>query len=121
MGTPNLYEANLTSEVNGRVSDSAHTQFGIREITSEVMEQAPNRYERLFKINGKNILIREAGWTPDMMVRFDPQRIADEFRYVQDMGMNTVRLEGKPEPELFYETADQLGILVMAGWCCCDH
>jgi exo-1,4-beta-D-glucosaminidase len=121
MGTPNLYEANLTFEVNGRVSDSAHTQFGIREITSEVMEQAPNRYKRLFKINGKNILIRGAGWTPDMMVRFDPQRMADEFRYVQDMGMNTVRLEGKLEPELFYETADQFGILVMAGWCCCDH
>jgi len=121
MGTPNLYEVNLSFVVNGKVSDSAHTQFGIREITSEVSEQAPNRYKRLFKINGKNILIRGAGWTPDMMVRFDPQYMADEFRYVQDMGMNTVRLEGKPEPELFYETADQLGILVMAGWCCCDH
>ena len=121
MGTPNLYEANFSFEVNGKVSDSAHTQFGIREITSEVAEQAPNRYKRLFKINGKNILIRGAGWTPDMMVRPDPLRMADEFRYVQDMGMNTVRLEGKLEPELFYETADQLGILVMAGWCCCDH
>jgi exo-1,4-beta-D-glucosaminidase len=121
MGTPNLYEVNLSFEVNGKVSDSTHSQFGIREITSEVVEQAPNRYKRLFKINGKNILIRGAGWTPDMMVRFDPQYMADEFRYVQDMGMNTVRLEGKLEPELFYETADQLGILVMAGWCCCDH
>jgi exo-1,4-beta-D-glucosaminidase len=121
MGTPNLYDANLSFEINGKVSDSAHTQFGIREITSEVAEQAPNRYKRLFKINGKNILIRGAGWTPDMMVRPDPLRMVDEFRYVQDMGMNTVRLEGKLEPELFYETADQLGILVMAGWCCCDH
>jgi len=121
MGTPNLYEANFSFDVNGKVSDTAHTQFGIREITSEVAEQAPNRYKRLFKINGKNILIRGAGWTPDMMVRPDPLRMADEFRYVQDMGMNTVRLEGKLEPELFYETADQLGILVMAGWCCCDH
>ena len=121
MGTPNLYEANLSFEVSGKISDSAHTQFGIREITSEVAEQAPNRYKRLFKINGKNILIRGAGWTPDMMVRPDPLRMTDEFRYVQDMGLNTVRLEGKLEPELFYETADQLGILVMAGWCCCDH
>jgi exo-1,4-beta-D-glucosaminidase len=121
MGTPNLYELNLSFEVSGRVSDSAHTQFGIREITSEVAEQAPNRFKRLFKINGKNILIRGAGWTPDMMVRPDPQRMVDEFRYVQDMGLNTVRLEGKLEPELFYETADQMGILVMAGWCCCDH
>ncbi len=121
MGTPNLYELDLSFEVNGKVSDSTHTNFGIREITSEVDEHAPNRFKRLFKINGKNILIRGAGWTPDMMVRFNPQRMADELRYVQDMGLNTVRLEGKLEPELLYETADQQGILVMAGWCCCDH
>jgi len=121
MGTPNLYELDLSLEVNGKVSDSGHTQFGIREITSEVAEHAPNRFKRLFKINGKNILIRGAGWTPDLMLRPDPLRMTDEFRYVQDMGLNTVRLEGKLEPELFYETADQMGILVMAGWCCCDH
>ncbi len=121
MGTPNLYELDLSFEVNGKASDSAHSQFGVREITSEVAEHAPNRFKRLFKVNGKNILIRGAGWTPDMMVRPDPKRMVDEFRYVQDMGLNTVRLEGKLEPELFYETADQMGILVMAGWCCCDH
>jgi exo-1,4-beta-D-glucosaminidase len=84
------------------------------------MEQAPNRYKRLFKINGKNILIRGAGWTPDMIVRPTRHTIPTSSA-TSDMGMNTVRLEGKLEPELFYETADQLGILVMAGWCCCDH
>jgi exo-1,4-beta-D-glucosaminidase len=36
------------------------------------------------------------------------------------MGLNTVRLEGKLETEEFFEMADQQGILVMAGWCCCD-
>ncbi len=121
MGTPNLYELSLTYEVNGKVSDAASTRFGIREITSEVAEHAPDRFKRLFKINGKNILIRGAGWTPDMMVRPDPQRMLDEFIYVRDMGLNTVRLEGKLEPDHFYEIADQMGILVMAGWCCCDH
>jgi exo-1,4-beta-D-glucosaminidase len=121
MGTPNLYELELSFEIDGKVSDSEHTRFGIREITSEVAEHEPNRFKRLFKVNGKNILIRGAGWTPDMMVRPDPARMVDEFRYVQDMGLNTVRLEGKLEPELFYETADKMGILVMAGWCCCDH
>jgi exo-1,4-beta-D-glucosaminidase len=121
MGTPNLYDLDLAFDVGGKISDSAHTQVGIREITSEVAEHAPDRFKRLFKINGKNILIRGGGWTPDMMVRPDAQRMADEFRYVQDMGLNTVRLEGKLEPDEFYEMADQLGILVMAGWCCCDH
>jgi len=120
MGTPNLYDLNLSFEINGEVSDVSRTKFGIREITSEVAEQAPGRLKRLFKINGKNILIRGGGWTPDMMMRETPERLADEFRYVRDLGLNTVRLEGKLETEEFYEMADRQGILVMAGWCCCD-
>jgi exo-1,4-beta-D-glucosaminidase len=120
MGTPNLYELKLAFEVDGEASDVSRTKFGIREITSEVSEQAPDRLKRLFKINGKNILIRGGGWTPDMMMRETSERLADEFRYVQDMGLNTVRLEGKLETEEFFETADREGILVMAGWCCCD-
>src|SRR6266496_2777476 len=120
MGTPNLYDLDLSFELDGKVSDSSHTEFGIREITSEVAEHAANRFKRLFKINGKNILIRGGGWTPDMMLRQDSQRLADEFRYVRDIGLNTIRLEGKLETEEFLELADRQGILVMAGWCCCD-
>jgi len=120
MGTPNLYDLTLSFEADGKVSDISRTKFGIREITSEVTVQAPNRLKRLFKINGKNILIRGGGWTPDMMLRESPGRLADEFRYVRDMGLNTVRLEGKLETEEFFDMADQQGILVMAGWCCCD-
>jgi exo-1,4-beta-D-glucosaminidase len=120
MGTPNLYDLSLSFDVDGALSDISRTKFGIREITSEVTEQAPDRLKRLFKINGKNILIRGGGWTPDMMMRETSERLADEFRYVRDMGLNTVRLEGKLETEEFFEMADQHGILVMAGWCCCD-
>ena len=120
MGTPNLYELNLSFETDGAVSDESHTKFGIREITSEVAEQSPDRFKRLFKINGKKILIRGGGWTTDMMLRQSHQRLADEFRYVRDLGLNTVRLEGKLETEDFFDMADQQGILVMAGWCCCD-
>jgi len=120
MGTPNLYDLHLSFEISGEVSDASRTRFGIREITSEVAEQAPGRLKRLFKINGKNILILGAGWTPDMMMREMPERLADEFRYVRDLGLNTVRLEGKLETDEFYEMADRQGILVMAGWCCCD-
>jgi exo-1,4-beta-D-glucosaminidase len=124
MGSPNLYELTLSFEVNNgassEISDASHTKFGIREITSEVTANSPGRLKRLFKINGKNILIRGGGWTPDMMLRQTADRLADEFRYVRDMGLNTLRLEGKLETDEFYEMADQQGILVMAGWCCCD-
>ena len=121
MGTPNLYDLHLSFDIGGKVSDTSHIRFGIREITSEVSAFASGRFKRLFKVNGKNILIRGGGWTPDMMLRWDLRRVEDELRYVRDMGLNTVRLEGKLEPEQFYEMTDQMGILVVAGWCCCDH
>jgi len=37
------------------------------------------------------------------------------------MNLNTIRLEGKLETEEFFHIADHDGILVMLGWCCCDH
>src|SRR5579872_4592263 len=116
MGTPNLYKLAMQLEVNGAVSDQSNSEFGIREITSQVNSVGG----RVFQINGKNILIRGGGWTPDMMLRENSQRLHDEFRYVKDMGLNTVRLEGKLETKEFFDLADKHGILVMAGWCCCD-
>ena len=116
MGTPNLYPLQMEFEVNGAISDESHTEFGIREVTSDFNSIGG----RAFHINGKNILIRGGGWTPDMMLRWNSERVRDQFRYVRDMGLNTVRLEGKLEPQEFFDLADHEGILVMAGWCCCD-
>ena len=116
MGKPNLYPLTMGFEVNGAVSDHSASYFGIREITSDLNSVGG----RVFHINGKNILIRGGGWTPDMMLRENSQRLQDEFRYVRDMGLNTVRLEGKLETQEFFDLADRHGILVMAGWCCCD-
>ena len=116
MGKPDLYRLGMTFEVDGAVSDQSHSEFGIREITSDLNSVGG----RAFHINGKNILIRGGGWTPDMMLRENSQRLQDEFRYVRDMGLNTVRLEGKLETQEFFDIADHEGILVMAGWCCCD-
>jgi exo-1,4-beta-D-glucosaminidase len=116
MGKPALYSLKMEFEVGSAVSDHSATEFGIRQVTSEVNATGG----RAFHINGKNILIRGGGWTPDMMLRENSQRLHDEFRYVRDMGLNTVRLEGKLETQEFFDIADHEGILVMAGWCCCD-
>src|SRR6266849_3204385 len=116
MGKPNLYPLTMAFEVNGAISDHSSSHFGIREITSELNSIGG----RAFRVNGKNILIRGGGWTPDMMLRENSQRLHDEFRYVRDMGLNTVRLEGKLETQEFFDIADREGILGMAGWCCCD-
>jgi exo-1,4-beta-D-glucosaminidase len=116
-GEPVLHRLELEAMVDGRVSDRSSTQFGIREFTSEMTKEG----HLLFKVNGKNILIRGAGWTSEMMLRQSKERTEAEVRYVKDMGLNTIRLEGKLEDDFFFDATDREGILVMPGWCCCDH
>ncbi len=117
MGKPELYTLHMEFAINGKVSDVSDSKFGIREVDSELNKNN----KRFFTINGKKILIRGGGWSPDMLLRENSQRLQDEFAYVQDMGLNTIRLEGKLETQEFFDLADRKGILVMAGWCCCDH
>jgi exo-1,4-beta-D-glucosaminidase len=116
IGEPYLQEAKLTFETGGQSSDTAGTTFGIRQITSELTSDG----HRLFKINGRNILIRGAAWAPDLFFRWSSERVATDLAYVKDMGMNAIRLEGRLDREELYEKADRLGILVMPGWTCCD-
>jgi exo-1,4-beta-D-glucosaminidase len=116
MGQPNLYTAKLSFELDGHVSDSSEVTFGIREATSELTDKG----YRLFKINGRKVLIRGAAWAPDMFLRWSPERVDADLAYVRDMGLNTVRLEGRIDHEGFFSKADKLGILVMPGWTCCD-
>ncbi len=117
MGEPHLEHLTVSFSTQSRVSDEQSTDFGIREITSELTSNG----SRLFRVNGKPILIRGAGWSQDMLLRTDEHRLRDQFDLVQDMNLNTIRLEGKLETDAFFRLADQRGILIMLGWCCCDH
>src|SRR6266849_5218292 len=118
LGTPNLYTAVMHFQVDGpaNVSDRAQVTFGVREFTSELTEKG----HRVFKINGRNILIRGAAWAPDIFLRPMSKKLAADLAYVRDMGMNTIRLEGRIDRDEFFEKTDQVGILVMPGWTCCD-
>ncbi|MFI5348249.1 MAG: glycosyl hydrolase 2 galactose-binding domain-containing protein [Elusimicrobiota bacterium] len=116
MGKPDLYAMRISFTVSGAVSDAAAVNFGIRKITSEL---TPNG-ALLFKVNGRKVLVRGGGWSPDMLLRQSRRRLESEFDYVRHLNLNTVRLEGKLESDEFFDLADRYGILVMAGWCCCD-
>ena len=158
MGQPNLETLSLSFTEGGKISDEVSTRFGIREITSELIDKStkgdqiaaaaaepatpappaaapapvpgtpparredpPQKVYRLYRINGKPILIRGGGWAPDMMLRNDPEKLRKQFQMVRDMGLNTIRSEGKMETEDFFNLADEHGILVMIGWTCCDR
>jgi exo-1,4-beta-D-glucosaminidase len=115
LGDPALHELSLSFVRDGVVSDSRRIRFGIRQITSELTPGGA----RLFRVNGRRILIRGGGWTPDMFFRPQPARQIAQMAYALDMHLNTLRLEGKLEDDAFWERADSLGLLVMAGWPCC--
>ena len=117
MGEPHLERLTLSFSVKGQTTDEQSVDFGFREVTSELTASG----SRLFRVNGKPILIRGAGWSQDMLLRTDDKRLRDQFRLVSDLNLNTIRLEGKLETDEFFQLADQQGILVMLGWCCCDH
>jgi exo-1,4-beta-D-glucosaminidase len=116
-GPQDLYHMEMEFDTGGQLSDREDVQFGIREITSELDSQN----HRIFSVNGHRILVRGAGWAPDMMLRWSAEKQEAQLQYVRDMHLNTVRLEGKLMDDRFYELCDRYGILVMAGWCCCSH
>jgi exo-1,4-beta-D-glucosaminidase len=116
MGAHPLYTLKMTATVDGATSDRAETSFGIRSVTAGLTKQG----YRQFFINGKPVLIRGAGWAPDMFLRDDPARMEAEFSYIRNLGLNTIRSEGKLENARFYELADRDGIMILAGWECCD-
>ncbi len=116
MGEPYLYTAKFHVDSGSGESDSSVVSFGIREVTSEVTSSGG----RLFKVNGKNVLIRGAAWAPDMLLRWSSKRLDADLAYVKHMGLNSIRLEGKVDRDEFFDKTDRLGLLVMPGWCCCD-
>jgi exo-1,4-beta-D-glucosaminidase len=117
LGSQELYTLGLQFVTAGKVSHEQKIPFGVREITSTLTADG----WRLFSINGKPILVRGGGYTPDILYRQDPARQLAELQYVLDLNLNAVRLEGKLEDENFFYLADQLGILVMPGLMCCDY
>lgn len=116
MGAHPLHGLELNAAVGGAISDRAAASFGIRSVSSHLTPQG----DLQFVINGRPVLIRGAGWSSDMFLREDPRRMEAEFSYVVNLGLNTLRSEGKLEDRQFYDLADRNGIMILAGWECCD-
>ncbi len=116
MGNPDLYHLSIQIASSSALSDQKGIDFGIRKIDSKLTADG----YRLYSVNEKPILIRGGGWASDLLLRFNPTRAEQELEYVKALGLNTVRLEGRFEPEYFLTLADKKGILLMPGWVCCN-
>jgi exo-1,4-beta-D-glucosaminidase len=117
LGPQNLYTLTVRATVDGAASDEVSARFGVRRVTTELTSAG----SRLFRVNGHRVLIRGAGWAPDLLLRDEPDRVDAQIAYVKDMHLDAVRLEGKLGDPRLLDRCDEEGILVIAGWCCCDH
>ncbi|MCZ0991150.1 exo-beta-D-glucosaminidase [Streptomyces diastatochromogenes] len=116
MGGQPLYDLDLTASVSGTASDTAHESFGIRDVQAPLNSDGARQY----RINGRRLLIKGGGWSPDEFLRWDPGYVEDRLRYALDLGLNTLRLEGHIEPDEFFDLADRYGVLTLPGWECCS-
>ncbi|MBP7051574.1 MAG: glycoside hydrolase family 2 [Phycisphaerae bacterium] len=115
LGKPELYEMELRFLVGSEPSDASSVRFGIREVADY---RTPEGH-RGFKVNGREVLIRGAGWTDDLLLADTPQTIEAELQYVRHMNLNCIRCEGVwGKDQTFYDLCDEYGILAMVGWSC---
>ncbi len=115
LGAPLLYHLDLSFEANGVTTDKQKVTFGIRKI--EMYTNAAGH--KGFKLNGKEVLIKGAGWTDDIFLRDSLQSIETQIQYVKHMNLNTIRLEGFwGNNQDIYDLCDKYGILIMVGWSC---
>ncbi|RDA84401.1 hypothetical protein CP532_2883 [Ophiocordyceps camponoti-leonardi (nom. inval.)] len=115
-GEQPLYTSELVFLVDLKVSDLSRETFGIRTVTSSVNEHN----DTIFRVNDRPFQVLGGGYAPDHFLRWDKERFLTIANYVLDMGLNTIRLEGMLEHPEMYQIADELGIMIMAGWVCCS-
>jgi len=122
LGGQPLYRLSTAVSQGAKVLNSTNETFGIRTVTSYLTGHSPAEPAgaRAFKINGVPIVIRGGGFSPDIFLHYSTADIARQIALMKNMGVNAIRLEGHIMPPGFFEQMDQAGILVNAGYQCCD-
>ncbi len=112
-GRANLYELELRYVTNGQISDASHTIFGIRTISTKVSD-VHGWARRDFYINGRKIQLLGGAWVPDLMLKRDSARYAQELGLIKNDNLNLVRVWGGgiTPPDAFFNEADKDGLLV---------
>ena len=115
LGKPEMYSLEASVLLDGAVSDRETVDFGVRSITSRLTAENYRQYT----LNGKDVLIKGAGWTDDLFLRDTPESIRQQVEYVKDMNLNCIRFEniwGKDDT--VYDLCDRLGVLALVGFSC---
>eukprot|EP00043_Microstomoeca_roanoka_P006856 m.66497 g.66497 ORF g.66497 m.66497 type:complete len:736 (+) comp13594_c1_seq1:301-2508(+) len=115
-GPQTMTPVTLTITNNDTILANTTRELGLRQVTSLLDE---NGY-RLFFINGKRFMVYGAAYSPHLFLKYNATSDAIILTATRDMGLNTIRLEGKMMTDEFFDQTTALGLMVLPGWCCCD-
>jgi hypothetical protein len=122
MGGQPLYALTMSLSQRGAPPDAQTETFGIRTITTRLIGASPlaPHGSRQFLVNGRPFVFRGGGWSENLFLHYSAADIANQVALIRNLGLNGIRTEGKEMPADFYEQMDRAGILVDAGFQCCD-
>ena len=122
LGSQPLYTLATAVSQRGRTLNTTSEQFGIRTITSSLVGRSPEAPHgaRSFAVNGVPIVIRGGGFSPNLFLHYSAADTARQIALMKNLGINAIRLEGHLMPADFYRQMDRAGILINAGYQCCD-
>jgi exo-1,4-beta-D-glucosaminidase len=122
MGAQPLYTLVTWVAQGGHVLGSTDEQFGVRTVTSALVGKSPKEPAgaRVFSVNGRRFVVRGGGFSPDIFLHYSASDIAHQVVLLKNLGLNTLRLEGHIMPDNFFDQMDRAGILINAGYQCCD-
>ncbi|KIK67972.1 glycoside hydrolase family 2 protein [Collybiopsis luxurians FD-317 M1] len=121
-GEQNLYKVELSVlGKDGIVLDSKALRIGFRSVkliqeNLEESDQYGTGTTFLFEINGVRMFMGGSNWIPadNFLTTVEPGRYRGWLELLRDGNQNMVRLWGGGiyEPDIFYDTCDELGLLV---------
>lgn len=115
LGEQKFYDFNIELKQGNALIEEMQKRFGLR--TLEVINK-PDKYGESFyvKLNGRNVFMKGANYIPSdsFLTRVTPERYKQIFEDMKGANFNMVRVWGGGvyEDDLFYDLADEYGILI---------
>lgn len=117
-GAQELYDLETRFVLDGAVSDSRRTTFGVREVT-KVLHEADGELGLRLHVNGRRIYSRGGYLQADTLLDWamlGPERWETELEYLARANLNTISFEDLPNlPDSLVDLADRKGIMI---WSC---
>jgi hypothetical protein len=104
---PHLHELaiNVRPSRNGAAHDTRRVRFGFREVWVDGVD---------LYLNGRPIKLRGDAWHYMGSIQNSRAYATEWFRMCQQLGVNYLRLHAMPYPPVYYDVADEMGMLIVA-------